>query len=232
LSIDKKNTGILKSSSADLRSDLIIGMSDGLIIPFAIVTGMSSIEADRNTAVITCIAAMLVGAVAMGRGGYRAGMAMITPQSGAGDSPARVNPDDDTEIQKTKAFLANLGLNEEMQAKAVADIVADREQWNEFIEKHDLHNNDGQPHPPLRSALTIAVAYFLGGLIPLFPYLFFNATGSALKIAAPVTILFLAVLGFLKNKMLSLPPLAGAIRMALIGAAAAGAAFFAARLFN
>jgi VIT1/CCC1 family predicted Fe2+/Mn2+ transporter len=232
LSIEEKDTGSFKTSATDLRSDLIIGMSDGLIIPFAIVAGMSSVEADKKTLVITCITAILIGAVAMGRGGYRAAVATMSSHPGTRDLPMQANTEEDKEIKKTKAFLANLGLNEEMQAKAVADIVADRQQWNEFVEKHELHHNEGHPQHATRSAVTIAIAYFLGGLIPLLPYFFFTSTSMALKIAAPITILFLAVLGFLKNKLLSLHPIAGAIRMALIGALAAGAAFFVARLFD
>ncbi|RYZ26074.1 MAG: hypothetical protein EOP49_43850, partial [Sphingobacteriales bacterium] len=225
MSFDIKDIGSARSSiTFDVRADLITGMSDGLIIPFAIVTGMSSIHAERDTVLVTGIVAILIGAIAMGRGGYRAGLAAMSPRSKEGDSL----PPADDEVQKTKAFLSNLGLNEEMQDKAVADIHKDREEWNEFIVKHDLRDSSYTPQQATRSGLTIALGYLIGGLIPVMPYFFLNSTHNALKIAAPLTIFFLGLLGFLKNKMLALNPLLGAMQMAFTGAAAAAAAFFAA----
>jgi VIT1/CCC1 family predicted Fe2+/Mn2+ transporter len=216
-----KKTEKDKIKNLDFGSELIIGLSDGMIIPFAILAGMSSAGAEQRTAIFTCIAAMTIGAVAMGRGGYRAGVASST-----------ATQDAEAEIQKTRVFLANLGLNEEMQDKAIDDLQKDREEWNAFITKHDLETPRFSRRDVIRSAFTVALSYFIGGLIPLAPFLFLASVKDAFQVAIPMTIAGLAILGFVKGRVLYLNPLETAFRLAIIGASAAAAAFFTARLFT
>jgi vacuolar iron transporter family protein len=221
----------LKSSNA-LR-DIVIGMSDGLTVPFALAAGLSGAVDSTSIIVIAGIAEVAAGSIAMGLGGYLAGK---TEQDHYNSEEKREHYEVENlrhrEIEETKEFFANIGLSKELQEKATEEIAQDKNQWVAFMMKYELGLEKPDPRRATKSALNIGLSYVVGGLVPLSPYFFISSSTEALKISAIVTLLCLFVFGYFKSKITGVNPWAGAIRVMLIGALAASAAFGVAKLFE
>lgn len=219
--------------NSDFLTDIVIGMSDGLTVPFALAAGLSGAAASTSIIVIAGIAEIAAGSIAMGLGGYLAGK---TEQDHYQTELKREYEEVDTmpekEKEEVKTFFANIGLSEEMQVKAVEEIARDRDQWVAFMMKHELGLEKPDPRRATKSALNIGLSYAIGGLVPLSPYFFTAHPIDGLKISAVLTLLFLFILGFFKSRITGVNPWAGALRVTLIGALAATAAFGVARLFE
>lgn len=136
------------------------------------------------------------------------------------------------EIAETKEFFANIGLSEELQNKATEEIAKDEKQWVNFMMKYELGLDKPDPKRATKSALNIGISYIIGGLVPLSPYFFISSPTEGLKISVIVTLLCLFIFGFFKSKITGVNAWWGAIRVMLIGAAAAAAAFGVAKLFE
>ena len=221
----------LKSSAA--LTDIVIGMSDGLTVPFALAAGLSGAVDSTNIIVITGIAEITAGSIAMGLGGYLAGK---TEQDHYNSEVKRefyeVENLRHREIEETKEFFKNIGLSEELQDKATDEIAKDKKQWVDFMMKYELGLEKPDPKRATKSALNIGLSYVFGGLVPLSPYFFVDSPTEGLKISVIVTLLCLFVFGWFKSNITGVNPWWGAIRVMLIGAAAAGAAFAVAKLFE
>jgi len=219
--------------NSDLLTDIVIGMSDGLTVPFALAAGLSGAVSSTNIIVIAGIAEIAAGSIAMGLGGYLAGK---TEQDHYNselkreyDEVEHMRP---LEIKETKEFFANIGLSEELQNKATEEISGDKKNWVEFMMKYELGLEKPDPRRATKSAMNIGLSYVAGGLVPLSPYFFVHSPSDGLKISAVVTLICLFIFGWFKSKLTGVKPFNGAIRVALIGAAAAGAAYVVARLFQ
>ena len=223
--------GHLKSS--DVLRDIVIGMSDGLTVPFALAAGLSSANASTSIIVIAGIAEICAGSIAMGLGGYLAGK---TEQDHYETELKREFYEVDhlrhLEIEETKEFFANIGLSEELQDRATEEIAKDKKQWVDFMMKYELGLDKPDPKRATKSALNIGISYIVGGLIPLSPYFFVTQPVEGLKISAIVTLLCLFTFGWFKSRITGVNVWGGAIRVTLIGAAAAAAAFGVAKLFQ
>ena len=136
------------------------------------------------------------------------------------------------EIEETKEFFANIGLSKEIQDKATAEISQDKDRWVEFMMKYELGLEKPNPKRATKSALNIGLSYIAGGIIPLSPYFFIDTTTEALQYSVVATLLCLFIFGFFKSKITGINPWSGALKVMLIGALAAGAAFGVARLFS
>ena len=219
-------------SSVFLR-DIVIGMSDGLTVPFALAAGLSGAVDSNNNIVIAGIAEIAAGSIDMGLGGYLAGK---TEQDHYNSELKREYYEVDhlrhREIEETKEFFKNIGLSEELQNKATEEIAKDKKQWVEFMMKYELGLDKPDPKRATKSALNIGLSYVFGGLVPLSPYFFLDSPLQALSISLVVTLLCLFVFGWFKSKITGVHPWWGALRVMLIGAAAAGAAFGVAKLFG
>lgn len=219
-------------SSETLR-DIVIGMSDGLTVPFALAAGLSGAVDSTSIIVIAGIAEIAAGSIAMGLGGYLAGK---TEQDHYTSEEKREYYEVDhlrhREIDETKEFFANIGLSKELQDKATEEISRDKKQWVDFMMKYELGLEKPDPKRATKSALNIGLSYIAGGLVPLSPYFFVNSPTDGLKISVLVTLLCLFIFGYFKSKMTGIKPWLGALRVMLIGAAAAGAAFAVAKLFE
>lgn len=220
-------------TSSALLTDIVIGMSDGLTVPFALAAGLSGAVDSTGIIVIAGIAEIAAGSIAMGLGGYLAGK---TEQDHYNSELKReyyeVDHLRDREIEETKEFFANIGLSAELQDRATEEIARDKKQWVDFMMKYELGLDKPDPKRATKSAMNIGFSYVVGGLVPLSPYFFVSAPQDGLKISVVVTLLCLFIFGFFKSKMTDIPPLLGAIRVMLIGALAAGAAFGVAKLFE
>lgn len=221
----------LKSSEA-LR-DIVIGMSDGLTVPFALAAGLSGAVDSTGIIVIAGIAEVAAGSIAMGLGGYLAGK---TEQDHYNSEEKREYYEVDNlrhrEIEETKEFFANIGLSKELQEKATEEIARDKKQWVDFMMKYELGLEKPDPKRATKSAMNIGLSYIVGGLVPLSPYFFMSSSQEALKVSVIVTLICLFIFGYFKSKITGINPWVGAVRVMLIGALAAGAAFGVARLFE
>ena len=219
--------------SSDILRDIVIGMSDGLTVPFALAAGLSGAVSDTHIIVIAGIAEIAAGSIAMGLGGYLAGK---TEQDHYHSEEKReydeVENLRDREIEETKEFFANIGLSEELQNKATEEIAHDNHRWVDFMMKYELGLEKPDPKRATKSALNIGLSYIVGGLVPLSPYFFVDTPITGLKLSVIVTLICLFVFGYFKSKITGINPWAGAMRVMLIGAMAAAAAFGIAKLFE
>jgi vacuolar iron transporter family protein len=220
-------------TSSDFLRDVVIGMSDGLTVPFALAAGLSGAVDSSSIIVIAGIAEIAAGSIAMGLGGYLSGK---TEQDHYVNEEKREHYEVENlrerEIEETKEFFANIGLSKEIQEKATQEISQDKDRWVEFMMKYELGLDKPDPKRATKSALNIGLSYIAGGIIPLSPYFFISNSNEALKFSVIATLICLFVFGYFKSKMTGVNPLLGAIRVTLIGAIAAGAAFGIAKLFD
>jgi len=219
--------------SSDALRDIVIGMSDGLTVPFALAAGLSGAVNSTTIVVIAGIAEIAAGSIAMGLGGYLAGK---TEQDHYNTELKReyyeVDNLREVEIQETKEFFANIGLSEELQTRATEEIAQDKKQWVDFMMKYELGLEKPDPKRAGKSALNIGVSYIVGGLVPLSPYFFVQSPEEGLKISAILTLGCLFIFGYFKSKITGVNALKGALKVMLIGAVAAAAAFGIAKLFG
>ena len=217
--------------SSDLLRDIVIGMSDGLTVPFALAAGLSGAVVSSSIIIIAGIAEIAAGSIAMGLGGYLAGK---TEQDHYNSELKReyeeVERVPDVEKQEVKDFFKGIGLSENIQTQAAEEIAKDKKQWVEFMMKYELGLDEPDPKRATKSALNIGLSYIAGGIIPLSPYFFINNSTDALKISVIATLICLFVFGYFKSKLTGVSPLLGAIKVTLIGAVAAAAAFGIAKL--
>jgi vacuolar iron transporter family protein len=219
--------------SSEFIKDIVIGVSDGLTVPFALAAGLSG--AVSNTGIITTagIAEIVAGSIAMGLGGYLAGRTAVEHY----DSELKrefeeVKRVPELEKQEVKAVFASYGLDEDSQ-KMVVDILSkNEEKWVNFMMKFELGLEKPDVNRAINSALTIGIAYMVGGIIPLSPYFFVSDAQTGLLYSVVLTLFTLFIFGYFKSKVTGQNPIFGAFKVTLIGAVAAGAAFFVARLFG
>jgi VIT1/CCC1 family predicted Fe2+/Mn2+ transporter len=218
---------------SEILTDIVIGMSDGLTVPFALAAGLSGAVGPThlNLIWIAGIAEIAAGSIAMGLGGYLAGKTeMDHYNSELRREYDEVNSVPDQERDEVREFFSGLGLSHEVQDKAVEEMTKDKNKWVDFMMKYELGLDKPDPRRATKSAFNIGFSYIVGGLIPLSPYFFVSDGLSGLKISAVITLCCLFVFGYFKSKMTGVNPLAGAIRVMIIGALAAGCAFAVARL--
>ncbi len=219
--------------SSDFIRDIVIGMSDGLTVPFALAAGLSGAVDSTHIIVIAGIAEIAAGSIAMGLGGYLAGK---TEQDHYNSEVKREYYEVDNlryrEIEETKEFFANIGLSEELQEKATEEISQDRDKWVKFMMKYELGLEQPDPKRAQKSAFNIGASYIAGGLVPLSPYFFIADPIDALQYSVIVTLLCLFIFGWFKSKITGVNAWWGAIRVTMIGAMAAAAAFGVAKLFE
>lgn len=219
-------------SSAFLK-DVVIGMSDGLTVPFALAAGLSGAVDASSIIVIAGIAEIAAGSIAMGLGGYLAGK---TEQDHYKSEVKREHYEVENlrerEIEETKDFFANIGLSKEIQEKATMEIARDKDLWVDFMMKYELGLEKPDPKRATKSALNIGGSYVLGGIIPLSPYFFIDQSTDALKYSVIATLICLFIFGYFKSRITGVNALGGALRVTMIGAVAAAAAFGVAKLFE
>jgi VIT1/CCC1 family predicted Fe2+/Mn2+ transporter len=218
---------------SEILRDIVIGMSDGLTVPFALAAGLSGAIKSTNLIIIAGLAEIAAGSIAMGLGGYLAGKTETDHyNSELKREYEEVERLPDREREEVKVFFEGLGLSEEIQQKAVDEMTRDKDRWVDFMMKYELGLDKPDPQRARKSAFNIGVSYVVGGLIPLSPYFFVPEGIEGLKISALITLICLFIFGYFKSKMTGVNPLAGGIRVMVIGAIAAGCAFGVARLIE
>ncbi len=218
---------------SDILRDIVIGMSDGLTVPFALAAGLSGAVQSTGLIVIAGLAEIAAGSIAMGLGGYLAGKTENDYyNSELKREYEEVEKVPEKEKEEVKEFFAGLGLTEELQNQAVDEMTKDKDKWVDFMMKYELGLDKPDPNRARKSAFNIGASYVVGGLIPLSPYFFLGNGIDALKISAAITLVCLFVFGYFKSKITGVNAIEGAIRVTVIGALAAGCAFGVAKLIQ
>lgn len=219
--------------NSDFITDSVIGLSDGLTVPFALAAGLSAAVSTNDIIITAGIAEIVAGSIAMGLGGYLAGKTEIEHY----DSELKREYDEverlpEREKEEVKEVFAEYGLSLQSQNLIVEELTKDKTKWVEFMMKFELGLEKPNINRARNSAFTIGLAYVVGGLIPLLGYIFTNAPKEGLIASTILTIICLFVFGFFKSKVTGQPLLKGAIKVTLIGIVAAAAAFIVAQLFS
>lgn len=220
-------------SSSAFITDIVIGMSDGLTVPFALAAGLSG-AVDSNALVVTAgIAEIVAGSIAMGLGGFLAGQTEVEHYDAEQKREYwEIENLRQREIDETKEIFAEMGLSPELQEKVTQEIAKDKNKWVEFMMKYELGLEKPDPNQARKSALTIGISYALGGMVPLLPYFFTSTPFEGLIWSAVTTLICLFIFGYFKSKVTGQHPWLGALKVTLIGAVAAAAAFGVAKLFE
>ena len=190
--------------SSDLLTDIVIGMSDGLTVPFALAAGLSGAVNSTNLITIAGIAEIAAGSIAMGLGGYLAGKTELDHyNSELKREYEEIETKTEVEKEEIRTVFREWGFSEQLQNQAVEEIIKDKDKWVEFMMRHELCLDKPEPERARKSASNIGVSYILGGLVPLSPYFFIPNTIEALKVSVSITLLCLFVFGYLKNSSIS-----------------------------
>ncbi|MBO0930965.1 VIT1/CCC1 transporter family protein [Fibrella sp. HMF5036] len=217
--------------SSDVISDIVIGMSDGLTVPFALAAGLSGAVASSSLVVTAGIAEIVAGSIAMGLGGYLAGRTEADHYSSERRREvAEVEAVPEKEKEEVREVFAEMGLSPALQITIADELAKDKVKWVDFMMKYELGLDEPDPNRATKSAFTIGLSYVVGGLIPLTPYFLIKSPQEGLLYSAGITLVCLFVFGYFKSKVTGQPPIGGAIKVMLIGALAAAAAFGIARL--
>lgn len=219
-------------TASETVRDIVIGMSDGLTVPFALAAGLSAI-ASSGVVVTAGFAEIAAGSIAMGLGGY------LAARSDAEHYVSELARENDEiisktnfEILETEEIFTSYGLTKKESQPVVAALQKRPKDWVDFMMRFELGLDEPDPKRALTSALTIALSYIGGGLIPLSPYIFLAKANEALPLSVVVTILALGVFGYIKGRFTGSHPVRAALQTMLIGGLAAGAAFFIAHLIG
>ena len=220
-------------TSTEVVRDIVIGMSDGLTVPFALAAGLTGVIAASHIIITAGLSEVAAGSIAMGLGGFLAARGDAEHYDSERKREQReVQTLPDREAQEVAEVFESYGLSPEESAPLVAALQKKPEAYVDFMMRFELGLEKPEPKRALSSALTIAGAYIAGGLIPLSPYFVVSQARTALLWSALITLIALAVFGFFKSKATGSPPLRGGLQTVLIGGLAAGAAFLIARLFS
>jgi VIT1/CCC1 family predicted Fe2+/Mn2+ transporter len=220
-------------TAPEVVRDIVIGMSDGLTVPFALAAGLTGAVASSRIVMVAGLAEIAAGSIAMGLGGYLAARTDYEHyHSERRREVLETQELPDVERQELVHVFRGYGLNDTDIQPVVAAICSDRERWVDFMMRFELGLEQPEAGRAFRSAATIACSYIAGGLIPLSPYMFTTLAGAALYWSVLVTLAALVVFGFVKGKFTGLKPVRSALQTAAIGGLAAAAAFAIARLIG
>ena len=220
----------LHNKNTNLVRDIIIGMSDGLTVPFALTAGLSGVLDTNHLIIVSGLAEITAGCISMGLGGFLAG------QSEAEHYDAELKIEhkeiEDVpfiELKEVEDIFSELGVDKKLSKQVALQVSRDKNKWADFMMKLELKMEKPAKNQAIKSASTITLSYLTGGLIPLFPYIVFSSSKSGFLVSCIVTILALVVFGFFKSKMTGQPLLKGTLKVATTGIVAAAAAFLLAK---
>jgi VIT1/CCC1 family predicted Fe2+/Mn2+ transporter len=213
--------------------DVVVGVSDGLTVPFALAAGLSG-AVHSNAIIITAgMAEIVAGTISMGLGGFLAGQTDVEYYAGEKKREEReVKEIPQEEEQEVKEILGTYGITPKLQAEVAAELAKDHSKWVDFMMRFELGLEKPDPRQALFSALRIGLSYAGGGLVPLSAYFFCPDPIEGLKVSSAMTIASLLLFGFWKAQLSGQDRLKSTLTVAATGILAAGAAFALARLIN
>jgi vacuolar iron transporter family protein len=220
-------------TSSDTVRDVVIGMSDGLTVPFALAAGLTGAIAQSRLIITAGFAEIAAGSIAMGLGGYLAARGdaehYVHEKAREEDEITRIP---EAEANEVTDIFQSYGLSESESFSVVQSLRQRPKDWVAFMMRFELGLEAPEPSRAWKSALTIALAYAIGGMIPLSAYLLFPDAHVALRLSVVVTLIALAVFGGVKGRFTGVPLLRSALQTTVTGGLAAAAAFAIARLIS
>ncbi len=219
-------------SSQTVR-DMVIGMADGLTVPFALAAGLSGAVTSSHLITTAGLAEIVAGSIAMGLGGYLAARGDAEHYVHEWQREQQeVETIPEQEAAEIVGVFESYGVSAEQCAPVVAALRADRKAWVSFMMRFELGLERPQAGRAIKSATTIAGAYIVGGLIPIAPYFLASGVAQALPWSVAITLVALVVFGYIKGCYTGAPPSRSALHTLLTGSAAAAAAFLLARAIS
>ena len=220
-------------TGSDVVRDVVIGMSDGLTVPFALAAGLTGAIEQTGLIVVAGVAEIAAGAIAMGLGGYLAAKSDAEHYASERAREHReVHEKPDAEEAEVLEVLEGYGVKAEEAAPVIRALRRRPEAWVDFIMRFELGLERPDPRRALLSAITIGASYVAGGIIPLASYMIFAGVRTALTVSVVVTLLALLGFGYVKGRFTGTHPVRSALQTALIGGLAAAAAFAIARAIS
>lgn len=220
-------------TAGDTIRDVVIGMSDGLTVPFALAAGLTGAVSSARIIVTAGLAEIAAGSIAMGLGGYLAARGDREHYLSEYQREVQETVEKpDMERQEVLDVFTNYGLTQEQAAPLVDVIAQDQTRWVDFMMRFELGLEEPDPSRAWKSAITIAASYIVGGLIPLSPYFFAPTLHDALWTSVLSTLVALTIFGYIKGRATGVQPFRSAIQTTIIGGLAAATAFALARLFS
>lgn len=221
------------TKSSDLIADIVIGISDGLTVPFALTAGLSAAIAANNLVITAGLAEIAAGSIAMALGGYLAGRTEIDHYASEKAREYReVVEVPEIEKEEVRMVFKDMGLSAHLQREIADELSKDQHKWVDFMMRFELGLEQPDEQRAYKSAFNIGLSYIVGGLIPLSPYFFTAHPLEGLPYSVGITFICLLLFGWFKSKMTGQPLLKGALKTAAIGMIAAGAAFGIAKLIS
>jgi VIT1/CCC1 family predicted Fe2+/Mn2+ transporter len=211
--------------------DVVIGMADGLTVPFALAAGLSGASQDTRVIVIGGLAEIAAGSIAMGLGGYlaaRGDAEHYEQEREREEREVREIPEEE-KAEVSRVFHA-YGMTPEQSVPVVEALSQHPKAWVDFMMRFELGLEEPDPRRAVTSAATIAGAYIAGGFIPLSPYIALSSASRGLELSAAVTLVALGIFGYIKGRFTGTQPLRSASQTVVIGGLAAAAAFVLAKL--
>lgn len=213
--------------------DVVIGMSDGLTVPFALAAGLSGAVAASRIVVTAGLAEVAAGSIAMGLGGYLAARSDAEHYaSELAREEREIIEMPEAEADEVGEILQSYGLGPNDAAVVVRSMRQRPATWRDFMMRFELGLEAPDPKRALRSALTIALSYVVGGLVPLVPYMISPTVTEALRISIVLTLIALFIFGYVKGRFTGARPFRSALQTVVIGGLAAAAAFGIARAIS
>jgi VIT1/CCC1 family predicted Fe2+/Mn2+ transporter len=220
-------------TASEVVRDIVIGMADGLTVPFALAAGLSGAVASTEIVVTAGLAEIAAGSIAMGLGGY------LAAKSDADHYHAEMRREEQEVIDKPREemkevadILREYGMPPEHVGAAVEAMAERPREWVDFMMRFELGLEKPEPTRARMSAAVIAGSYIAGGLVPLLPYMLLHSATRALGVSIVVTLVALAVFGFVKGRYTGARPLKSCIQTTVTGGLAAAAAFGIARVIS
>jgi VIT1/CCC1 family predicted Fe2+/Mn2+ transporter len=213
-------------ASATVR-DVVIGMSDGLTVPFALAAGLTgTMAATSKLVVIAGLAEIAAGSIAMGLGGYLAARTDRDHYESERQREIRETVDlPEKETEEVADVFRGYGMSEKDLQPVVKAICADQKRWVDFMMRFELGFEEPDPRRARNSAVTIALSYVLGGMVPLSSYMVAGNLQTALRYSVAVTLAALFLFGYVKGRLTGIPPMRGGLQTVVIGGLASAAAF-------
>lgn len=220
-------------TATEVVRDIIIGMADGLTVPFALAAGLSSVVANNSIIIAAVFAEIAAGSIAMGLGGYLAAKNEFDHYYSEKQREIdEVKNMPEKEKSEVAEIFETYGLTKEETKPIVDAFEKNHDGWVDFMMRNELNLEEPDKNRAAKSSVTIAFSYIIGGIIPLTPYIFISEPYRALFFSSILTIFTLLLFGYTKSKIIGLNPIKGAIRTASIGGLAATVAYLIARLIS
>ena len=213
--------------------DIVIGMADGLTVPFALAAGLTGAIASSHIILTAGFAEIAAGSIAMGLGGYLAARSDAEHYAAERKrEEAEIITVPEVEAQEVQDIFKSYGLTQTESASVVEALRQRPQDWVDFMMRFELGLEKPEPGRAWKSALTIALSYVAGGIIPLGAYLVFADAHRALNVSCAVTLLALLLFGAVKGRFTGARMIRSGLQTALIGGLAAAAAFAIARMIS